>query len=62
MEKDNYFPNKRVITANELMTMLSISSTTLWRHVRDDRLPKPSYVGKSRYWVYDEVMQYIFKN
>ncbi len=42
MEKDTRFPNKRIITANELMTMLSISSTTLWRHVRDDRLTMKS--------------------
>lgn len=39
-----------LLTSLELMSMLSISSTTLWRHVKNGELPKPVYIGKRRYW------------
>ncbi|AYA63479.1 helix-turn-helix transcriptional regulator [Alteromonas sp. RKMC-009] len=39
-----------LLTSLELMSMLSISSTTLWRHVKNGELPKPVYIGKKRYW------------
>ena len=48
--------NDSLLTAVELMMMLSISSTTLWRHVNNGDLPKPYYVGKSRYWKYSDIM------
>ncbi len=33
-----------LLTSLELMSMLSISSTTLWRHVKNGELPKPVYI------------------
>ncbi len=38
------------MTANDVMSLLSISSTTLWRHIDNNAIPKPFYVGRTRYW------------
>ncbi|WP_408609421.1 helix-turn-helix transcriptional regulator [Alteromonas pelagimontana] len=39
--------------------LLSISSTTLWRHVKSGELPPPKYVGKSRYWRYEDILRFV---
>lgn len=52
----------RILTANDLMSMFSISSTTLWRHVNSGDLPKPLYLGKRRYWMLSDVLSCITTN
>jgi len=42
--------NQSLMTANDVMNLLSISSTTLWRHTNSNRIPRPFYVGRTRYW------------
>lgn len=45
-----------LLTSLDLMSMLSISSTTLWRHVKSGDLPKPVYIGKKRYWKRESIV------
>lgn len=42
--------NQSLMTANDVMSLLSISSTTLWRHTKNNVIPRPFYVGRTRYW------------
>lgn len=61
MEKENNESTtlETLLSANELMNLLSISSTTLWRHVNKETLPKPLCLGKKRYWRYSDVIESI---
>jgi predicted DNA-binding transcriptional regulator AlpA len=45
-----FYEQSEKIDAIELMYRLKVSDTTLWRMVRDERLPKPCYEGNKRYW------------
>lgn len=49
--------NKRLMSALDVMTLYSISSTTLWRHVKSGEIPKPFYIGKTRFWRYEDLKQ-----
>mgnify|MGYP000064800983 CR=1 FL=1 len=51
--------NRAYMTATEVMMVLSISATTLWRHVKSGELPKPFYVGKRRYWRHADIINSI---
>lgn len=49
-------PTYRFLTALDVMVLLSISSTTLWRSIKRGDIPKPIYVGRTRYWNQEELM------
>lgn len=46
----------RLLTALDVMVLLSISSTTLWRLIKRGEIEKPMYVGRTRYWKREELM------
>lgn len=48
-----------LMTANDVMSMFSISSTTLWRHLNNGILPQPFRLGKKRYWKYSDVLESV---
>ena len=53
---ENFKPAEKLMTANELVSLLNISHTTLWRHLDAGSLPRPLRLGNKRYWRYSEVV------
>jgi predicted DNA-binding transcriptional regulator AlpA len=45
------------ITKKELMSLLRISSTTLERWLKEERLPKPIQISRVRLWEKDEILR-----
>lgn len=48
-----------LIPANQLATLMQISTRTLWRLLSANRLPEPVRIGGSVRWRLDEVKQWI---
>jgi predicted DNA-binding transcriptional regulator AlpA len=45
------------ITKKELMSLLRISSTTLERWLKEEKLPKPIQISRVRLWEKDEILR-----
>lgn len=55
-------PPRRRININAVCDICGgVSSMTIWRWLKDDRMgfPKPVYVGRRRYWVEQEVIDWL---
>lgn len=42
-----------------MMSLFRMSKTTLWRHVKEGRVPEPIYIGRSPLWQKSLVEQWI---
>jgi predicted DNA-binding transcriptional regulator AlpA len=55
------FKSTRVITARHIREDLHVSNMSLWRMIKDGRLPKPRYIGKRRRWIIEEYQSAVAK-
>ncbi|WP_440454264.1 helix-turn-helix transcriptional regulator [Psychrobacter sp. ASPA161_9] len=48
------------IRINDVVKMTSLSKSTIWRWVKEDKFPKPSkYTSTITVWRYDEILSWI---
>lgn len=47
------------MTKKEVMSLLRISSTTLERWLKEERLPKPIQVNRVRIWSSEEILRAV---
>jgi predicted site-specific integrase-resolvase len=47
--------SEELIDAIEVMHLLNISNSTLWRHIKSGKLPGPVYRDKKRYWFAEQL-------
>ena len=53
-------PNSALLTVNEIIILANRSRTSIWRDVKDHRLPKPTAIGpQARRWRADDVRKYL---
>jgi len=53
-------PNSALLTVNEIVFLASRSRTSIWRDVKNCRLPKPTAIGpQARRWRVGDVRMYL---
>ncbi len=40
----------QMLDSDDVMSLLKLSKTTLWRHIREGKVPQPVYIGRSPLW------------
>lgn len=45
----------QLIKLTQVQKILPVSKTTLWRYVKDGKFPAPKKLGRSAFWVKEEV-------
>lgn len=47
----------KAVNVRELAEMLSLGQSTIWKHCKTGKLPKPFYVGRVARWWVDDVLK-----
>jgi excisionase family DNA binding protein len=53
------FTSNRLITVQTVAQMLAVSDRTVWRLLKEGRLPKPLRIGRSVRWPMQTVEDYL---
>lgn len=57
MKPDN--SHLQMLDSADMMSLFRMSKTTLWRHVKEGRVPEPIYIGRAPLWHKNQVEEWL---